>query len=62
MTKYQTASIQLSGLNCTACALNLDFDVEDIKGVKSCKTDYSTQKMVVEFDPQVISLTNLTES
>lgn len=35
---------------CTACAMNIDFDLEDLNGVKVSKTSYAKQETEIEFD------------
>lgn len=42
---------RIEGMNCTSCAMLIDGDVEDVGGVKSCKTSYVKAKTEVEFDP-----------
>lgn len=36
--------------------MNIDFDVEDLEGVKVCKTSYAKQESEIEFDDTKISL------
>ena len=46
-------------MHCTACAMTIDLDLEDLPGVKSSKTNYAKQVTQVEFDPaqvQVVAL------
>jgi copper chaperone CopZ len=42
--------IDIVGMHCTSCAMNIDFDLEDIEGIKSAKTSYAKQITEVEFD------------
>lgn len=46
---------KISGMHCTACALNIDLDLEEIPGVKSSQTNYAKQITEVEFDDSKIS-------
>lgn len=41
-------------MHCTSCAMNIDFDLEDL-GVKSAKTNYAKQEAEVEFDEEKIN-------
>ena len=41
-------------MNCTSCAITIDGDLEDTKGVKEAKTNYAKQVTQVEFDEQLI--------
>lgn len=45
----------ITGMHCVSCALTIDGDLEDTKGVKSASTNYAKQETAVEFDPTVIS-------
>ena len=47
--------LKIEGMHCTSCAMNIDFDLEDIEGVKSSKTSYAKQECEVEFDPGKIT-------
>ena len=35
--------LQIQGMHCSSCAMNIDFDLEDLDGVKSAKTSYAKQ-------------------
>ena len=37
-------------MHCTSCAMNIDFDLEDIEGIKSAKTSYAKQECEIEFE------------
>ena len=52
MTKH---IFKISGMHCTACALNIDLDLEDVPGVKNSKTNYAKSETEVEFDPALIT-------
>lgn len=47
--------LKISGMHCVSCAMNIDFDLEDL-GVKSVKTSYAKQETEVEFDEEEIKL------
>lgn len=47
--------IKIDGMHCTSCAMNIDFDLEDLEGVKSAKTSYAAQVCEVEFDSAKVS-------
>lgn len=46
---------KITGMHCTACALNIDLDLEEIPGVKSATTNYAKQQTAVEFDPAKVT-------
>jgi Cu+-exporting ATPase len=47
--------LDIEGMHCSSCAMNIDFDLEDLSGVKSAKTSYAKQYTEVEFDEEKIS-------
>lgn len=59
--KINKALLQIEGMYCTACAMNIDFDLEDLDGVISSKTNYAKQKTEVEFDEGKITLPMIIE-
>lgn len=48
-------------MHCTACAMNIDFELEDAPGVKSAKTNYTRALTEVEYDPQVLDENKIEE-
>ncbi len=46
--------LDIKGMHCSSCAMNIDFDLEDIEGVKSAKTSYAKQFTEVEFDEEKV--------
>lgn len=36
-------------MHCTSCAINIDFELEDIEGVKDVKTHYAKQLTTITF-------------
>lgn len=54
MSKIIKKKLVIEGMHCTSCAMNIDWDLEDLKGVKSAKTSYSSQECEVEFDQELV--------
>ena len=54
MNKIVKKKLKIQGMHCTSCAMNIDFDLEDLEGVKSAKTSYAKQELEVEFDEEKI--------
>jgi len=54
MTKIVNKKLKIQGMHCTSCAMNIDFNLEDLEGVKSAKTSYAKQELEVEFDEEKI--------
>ena len=42
--------------------MNIDFDLEDLDGVKSVKTSYAKQECEVEFDPKNVNEATILET
>lgn len=53
--------LKLEGMHCSACAMNIDFDVEDLAGVQSVKTSYARQECEVAYDSSVISIEQIID-
>jgi P-type Cu+ transporter len=47
-----TITLQIIGMHCTSCAINIDFELEDLEGVTEAKTHYAKQISTIKFDPQ----------
>jgi copper chaperone CopZ len=46
----KTIKLKIIDMHCTACALNIDFDLEDLPGVKSAATNYARSACTVQYD------------
>ncbi|OGG31025.1 hypothetical protein A3I51_05955 [Candidatus Gottesmanbacteria bacterium RIFCSPLOWO2_02_FULL_38_8] len=46
---------QILDMHCTACAMNIDFELEDVEGIRQAKTNYAKAQTEVEYDPKVIN-------
>lgn len=51
----QKVKLNIFGMHCTSCAMNIDGELEDTEGVKEAKTNYAKQQTEVTFDPEKIS-------
>lgn len=54
-------NLKIIGMHCTSCAMNIDFDLEDL-GVKTAKTNYAKQICEVEFDEAKINIDDILRS
>ena len=50
-----TITLKLSGLHCTACSLNIDGEIEELKGVLSSNTSYARQESVITYDDKLVT-------
>ena len=49
-------------MHCTSCSMNIDFDLEDLEGVKTAKTNYAKQVTEIEFDEAKVREEMLVET
>jgi copper chaperone CopZ len=61
MAKILKKKLKIDGMHCTSCAMTIDFDLEDLDGVKSSKTNYAKQETEIEYDEEKISLPQILE-
>lgn len=54
--------LKINGMHCTSCAMNIDFDLEDLDGVKESRTNYVKQVTEIEFDSSKIKEEILIET
>ncbi len=57
----ETITLKLSGLHCSSCSLNIDGELEDLKGVISSNTSYAKQVSVINYDPELVDPMAFTE-
>jgi P-type Cu+ transporter len=55
-------TLKIVGMHCTACALTIDLDLEELSGVKFSKTNYAKQITEVEYDPSLVNIDQLLAS
>lgn len=55
----KTITLNIIGMHCTSCAMNIDGELEDTEGVKESKTNYAKQKTEVTFNPEEVSVETL---
>ena len=42
--------LKIEGMHCSSCVMNIEFDLEDVEGVKSARASFIKQECEVEFD------------
>lgn len=57
----KTVTLKITGMHCTSCAMNIDFELEDLEGVKEASTNYTKQRTIITFDPDKIKLGKIIE-
>ena len=68
MKKAEKVVLNLSKEDCTGCSICADFKADNLRhaiarlnGVSKVKVDEITGKVTIEYDPQKISLSKITE-
>lgn len=61
MSKIIRKKLKIEGMHCTSCAMNIDFDLEDMEGIKSAKTNYAKQESEIEFDAEKVEVKIILE-
>ena len=54
-------TFKITDMDCVACTISIDGDLEDTGLVKSSKTNYAKAQTEVEFDPEKISEKEILE-
>ena len=62
MSKIVKTKLKIEGMHCSSCAMSIDMDLEDLKGVKEASTNYAKQVSEVEFDEDVVKVEDLIKS
>lgn len=56
-----TIILKITGMHCSSCAMNIDFELEDLDGVKEAKTNYAQQKSQVTYDPNKVTIEQMAQ-
>ena len=59
MTKKK---FKICDMHCTSCAMNIDFDLEDLDGVKNTNTSYARAETEIEFDEGKVDIKQIIET
>lgn len=62
MSKSVKKKLKIEGMHCSSCAMNIDFDLEDLEGIKTAKTNYARQESEVEYDEEKVKIKDIIES
>lgn len=61
MTLMTKKLFKIVGMHCASCAMNIDGELEDTKGVKEASTHYAKQQTEVEYDDKEINEKKIVE-
>lgn len=59
MSNIVIKKLKIEGMHCSSCAMSIDFDLEDLDGVKTASTNYARQETEVEFDEEKIDIAKI---
>jgi Cu+-exporting ATPase len=60
--KNEKDSLQVTGMTCTACASAVERSVNKIDGTNNVNVNFATEKLNVEYDPNLVSRDEIIES
>lgn len=52
--EHVTSEYKISGMHCTSCAINIDFELEDLDGVIESRTHFAKQITTVTYSPDKV--------
>ena len=58
----RTAVIPVKGMHCATCALSISKTLYKREGIREADVNYGTEKAVVEYDPEKISLEEIGDT
>lgn len=50
MSKIIKQKFKIIGMHCSSCAMNIDFDLEELPGLVYVRTNYAKQESEVQYD------------
>lgn len=50
LSSMQKMKLNIFGMDCVSCAMNIDEEIEKIDGVKESNTNYAKQQIEIAFD------------
>ena len=53
---------KITDMHCSSCVLTIDMNLEDLDGVKQCRTSYAKAEMEIEFDPEKVDEERMIEA
>lgn len=62
MTKIVKKIFDIKGMHCSSCAMNIDLDLEELKGVEKVKTSYAKQITEITYDTDKINVMQITQT
>ena len=60
--KIVRKKLKVEGMHCSSCVMSIDFDLEDLEGVKSVKTSFAKEECEVAFDEEKLTTEKIIET
>lgn len=54
-------SFKIFGMHCTSCSMDIDWELEETKGIKKAHTNYAKAETEVEYDPKEVDQVKIVE-
>lgn len=54
--------LKIDGMHCVSCTMLVDGDLEDLKGVKSSKTNFAKAQCEVEFEEAEVEIDEIVRT
>lgn len=54
--------LKIDGMHCVSCTMLVDGDLEDLKGVKSSKTNFAKAQCEVEFEEAEVDIDEIVRT
>lgn len=58
----QKLTFKISGMHCTSCAMNIDGELEDTKGIRQANTNYAKAITEVVFETEILTLSDIVST
>ncbi|NOZ64422.1 MAG: heavy-metal-associated domain-containing protein [Caldiserica bacterium] len=58
----ETKKVPVDGMHCGSCAISIEMIFKNQEGVKSVSVSFDNKEAVIEYDPEKINLSTLSES
>jgi copper chaperone CopZ len=55
-------TLDIAGMRCGACAVGLELMLAKKKGIKSAKVSLNERMAVVEYDPAIVTLSDISKA
>ena len=62
MANVVKKKLKIDGMHCSSCVMNIEFDLEDLQGVKSAKANLVKQECEVEFDEELVNVSQIIKT